>query len=158
MELYFLRHGPAGARAAWDGEDADRPLTDKGRELTQQVARRLAATGLTVDAVVTSPYVRALQTAEIVAEALGVATPLEQEELLRPGFDLEGLGKVLRRHGDVQRLMLVGHESDFSSAIGQLVGAADLVLRKSGIAMVELPDPTVLRGTLRWLVPPTLLA
>jgi phosphohistidine phosphatase len=157
MELYFLRHGPAGAREAWDGDDADRPLTDRGRELTRRVATRLAATGLTLDVVVTSPYVRALQTAEIAAEALGSAAP-ETDELLRPGFDLRGLAAILQRHAGVQRLMLVGHEGDFSSAIGQLVGSADLVLRKSGVAMVELPDPAVPRGTLRWLAPPLLLA
>jgi phosphohistidine phosphatase len=156
--LYFFRHGPAGARDAWAGEDADRPLTDKGRDLTQRVARRLAATGLMVDTVVTSPYVRAVQTAGIVAEALHVATAIEQDDLLRPGFDLAGLTRILERHGDAERLMLVGHEGDFSAAVGQLVGSADLVLRKSGIAMVELPDPAVARGTLRWLVPPALLA
>jgi phosphohistidine phosphatase len=157
MDLYFLRHGPAGANGAWDGDDADRPLTDRGRELTQRVAQRLAASGVTVDAVVTSPYARALQTAQIAAEVLGAAPP-ETDELLRPGFDLPALAAILHRHADAERLMLVGHEGDFSSAIGQLVGSADLVLRKAGVAMVEIPDPSVPRGTLRLLVPPSLLA
>jgi phosphohistidine phosphatase len=157
MDLYFLRHGPAGAKGAWDGDDADRPLTDRGRELTLRVAQRLAASGVTVDAVVTSPYARALQTAQIAAETLGAAAP-ETDELLRPGFDLHGLAAILQRHADAERLMLVGHEGDFSSAIGQLVGSADLVLRKAGVAMVEIPDPVAPHGTLRLLVPPSLLA
>jgi phosphohistidine phosphatase len=158
MELYFFRHGPAGWAGEWHGGDADRPLTDKGRILTERVGLRLAEAGVGVDLIVTSPYARALQTAEIVAEALGTTSRLELDDQLQPGFDLSALGRILERWNDVGRLMLVGHEPSFSTVIGQLIGSADLVIKKSSIAMVEVPDPPVARGTLRMLVPPSLLA
>ena len=158
MNLYFFRHGPAGSKSAWDGDDADRPLTEKGRALTESVAQRLAEAGIEVDLVITSPFVRAVQTAQIAAKTLGVLQPLVQDDLLRPGFDLTALDELLARNQAVGSVMLVGHESDFSTVIGQLVGSARLVLKKSGVALVELPEPKAANGTLLWLVPPSLLA
>jgi phosphohistidine phosphatase len=157
MEIYFLRHGPAGSKEAWTGDDADRPLTDRGRELTEQVVRSLAEAGLEVDAIVTSPYARALQTAEITSALLRGGVTIEQDDRLRPGFGMAELAGILEERGGVDRLMLVGHEGDFSAVIGRIIGRADLVLRKSGIAMVDVPDPGVPQGSLRWLVPPVLL-
>jgi phosphohistidine phosphatase len=157
MELHFLRHGPAGSSAAWDGDDKDRPLTNSGRDLTERVAARLAEAGIRVDLIVASPYARAAQTAEIARRVLGAGAEVEHTDLLRPGFDLPALEQILAAHPDVARLMLVGHEGDFSSVIGQLIGSAELVLKKSGVAMVELPDPGAPHGTLRWLVPPGLI-
>jgi phosphohistidine phosphatase len=158
IELYFLRHGPAGSKEAWTGEDAARPLTERGREVTASVARRLAETGLELDVIVTSPYVRARQTAEIALAALHVGSALETDDLLMPGFGPAELRNILRRHPDAHRIMLVGHEGDFSSVVGQLIGSADLALRKAGVAMVEIGDAGSVRGSLRWLVPPSLLA
>ena len=158
LELYFFRHGPAGSASAWHGDDAERPLTDKGRELTDRVAKRLAEACIEVDLVITSPYVRAVQTAEIAAAALGVKRSLEVDSLLEPGFDVAALERILGKYSDVKRVMVVGHQSDFSIVIGQLIGSADLVVRKAGVAMVELPEPGKMRGTLRFLAPPSLLA
>ena len=157
LELYFVRHGPAGSASAWQGDDADRPLTDKGRALTEKVAGALARAGTEVDVIISSPYVRAVQTAEIAALALGVQQAVVQDDMLEPGFMLEHLGPILGRHSDARRVMFVGHESGFSVVIGQLVGSADLVLRKAGVAMVELPDRTKMHGTLCLLIPPSLL-
>ncbi|HEY5506222.1 MAG TPA: histidine phosphatase family protein [Coriobacteriia bacterium] len=158
IELYFFRHGPAGSKSGWTGEDAERPLTARGREITVGVARRLAEAGLELDVIVTSPYVRARQTAEIASSALHVGSALETDDLLMPGFGPQELRSILARHPDAHRIMLVGHEGDFSSVVGRLIGSADLVLRKAGVAMVELADAGSEHGTLRWLAPPSLLA
>jgi phosphohistidine phosphatase len=157
MDLYFLRHGLAGSAHAWRGDDADRPLTDKGRELAERVAERLSTAGVVVESIVTSPYARAAQTAEITAGwLLPSGIPL-CDEALRPGFDRAALAGILERHAGVSSLMLVGHESDFSTVIGQLLGSAEMVLRKSGVAMVEMADPAEMRARLMWMVPPSLL-
>jgi phosphohistidine phosphatase len=157
MEIYFLRHGPAGSRDAWEGDDAERPLTDKGGEMTARVAERLAEAGVSIDVVVSSPYVRARQTADIAVHALGVARPLETDDALRPGFGFADLAAVLQRHGPADTLMLVGHEPDFSTTIGRMIGGADIALKRAGVAMVEVTDVSTPEGTLRWLAPPSLL-
>ena len=158
VALYFLRHGSAGSRDSWDGPDSARPLTGKGRTLTRGVVDRLAELGVKVDVIVTSPYLRARQTAELAALALGPGRPVENEDALEPGFDIAGLRGILKDNPDARSLMLVGHEPDFSMVVGELVGSADLAIRKSGLAVVELTDPSATHGVLTWLAPPRSLA
>ena len=71
-ELYLLRHADAGDPEAWKGDDADRPLSGKGEKQSERLGRFLAGTAFRADVVLTSPKVRALRTAEIVAERLGL--------------------------------------------------------------------------------------
>ncbi len=151
MRLYFFRHGPAGAKPDWDGPDEARPLTDDGRAVVAAGARLLARAGVTVDAVLTSPLVRARETAEIVATILEARAPVDDERLAA-GFDRKRLTAVLADHSDAQALLLVGHEPDFSRTIGELTGGA-VVVKKGGIARVDL-DGTSSRGALVWLLPP----
>jgi phosphohistidine phosphatase len=159
VEIYFFRHGPAGSADAWEGSDADRPLTDQGRELTARVVDRLAATGLNVDLIVTSPYARAVQTAELATKVLVPGGRVEQDDGLRPGFGFSTLQRILRSHADLNRLMLVGHEGDFTKVIGEMIGGSPgMVLKKSGIALVDVTDSGATDGELRWLVPPSLLS
>jgi phosphohistidine phosphatase len=156
MELYFLRHGAAGKPSEWQGDDRLRPLTEKGTAQVRSVARALVAAGLGVDAVVTSPLVRARQTADIAARELGLGDAVREDERLAGGLDRRVLAGLLADLGLPRRVLLVGHEPDFSSTIGQLTGGS-VICRKGGIARVDVADPASLDGQLVWLAPPRLL-
>ena len=147
MELYFLRHGRSINAAEWSGEDESRPLTEEGKVAMVQEAATLARRGLTPDVVVTSPLARARQTAEIVAAGLQMGVPLEPDDRLRPGFGAKRMRKVLRDHPDAQRVMLVGHEPDFSAVIGKTTGAR-VELSKGALARVDLADDERRNGML----------
>lgn len=155
MQVYFLRHGRAQARADWPGDDADRPLTPEGIEALRREARTLRDRGVAVDLVVTSPLVRARQTAEIVAKRLGLAESLTEDDRLAHGFDAGRLAKLIAVHPGVEKLMLVGHEPDFSDTVSELIGGGAVVLKKGGLARVDLAVPTPGTGRLVWLLAPS---
>ncbi len=152
--LYFLRHGLAD-RSAWNGPDFERPLTPRGVEKMHAEGRRLAAIGLQVDRILTSPLRRTFQTAEIVASYL--RAPLEVYPRLAPGFDIRQLERVLEEHPG-KTLLLVGHEPDCSMTIGALMGGGVVVCKKGSLARVDLYALHPPRGTLVWLLPPKALA
>jgi phosphohistidine phosphatase len=149
MRIYFLRHGEADW-PNWTGPDSERPLTDKGLKEMKTIAEGIAGLKFELAAILTSPYRRASQTAEVVASALGI--PAKVEPALVPGFDGPALGALIERHagGD---LMVVGHEPDFSYTIRALTGG-DVKMARAGFACVEIIDPQALRGELVWLIPP----
>src|SRR5579864_4368858 len=91
MKLYFLRHGIAADREQWKGEDYDRPLTAQGRERMGAEAKAIAKLDLDVDWILTSPLVRAVETARIVAERLKLGDKVKEEERLDPDLDAERL-------------------------------------------------------------------
>ncbi len=158
MNLYFVRHGlanwPAGA---WPGNDAERPLTPEGIQLIQAEAAALARLGLRPDLILHSPLVRARQTAEIIAEALGLSDRLREHELLSPGFDRKALKKLLREHAGREALMLVGHAPDMGNVIHRLTGGA-VKIKEGAVAHVKIEKPDEgLKGALIWLATAELL-
>jgi len=157
MRLYFLRHGQAGNRAEWQGEDAARPLTTDGKRRVQREGAALRALDLVLDLIITSPLVRAQQTAEIVASALGLGAKLVTDPRLAPGFGPRQLKALLTTHRSASALMLVGHEPDFSETISHLIGGGRLEVKKGALALVELTDRASLAGRLVWLIPPKVL-
>jgi phosphohistidine phosphatase len=150
MQLCFLRHGEADW-PDWTKPDDERPLTDFGKKEVRQVAKFLDRLKVKPDLVVTSPLPRASQTAEIAAEQL--KTKLRHDEALEPGFGMNELRTVLKRHRSTV-LMLVGHEPDFTTVISELTGAS-LKLSKAGVALLDV-DPESEEGKLLWLFPPKL--
>jgi phosphohistidine phosphatase len=156
MKLYFLRHGIAADRDKWQGNDFERPLTREGRERMQREAKTIARLDLGLDAILTSPLVRAKETAEIAAEPLKLRP--EPDERLGPQFDVQRLGEIVRERDGGDCLMLVGHEPNMSETIGEIVGGARIDLKKGGLACVELSDASDLAGDLVWLIPPKVLA
>jgi len=148
MQLYFLRHGEADW-PGWTKPDDERPLTDFGKKEVGQVAKFLGRLKVKPNLVLTSPLPRASQTAEVAAGQL--KTKLRQDEALEPGFGIDGLRTLLKRHS-AKVLMLVGHEPDFSSVISALTGAS-LKLSKAGVVLVDF-DPETEKGRLLWLFPP----
>ncbi len=131
--IWLLRHGDAA-----DGTpDAERPLTDKGRRQSRAAGEALQALGVAMDACLTSPKVRAAQTAELACAGLGI-DPQTEPDLSGGPFDAEALSAGL---GD--NVMLVGHDPDFSMAVHDLTGAR-VKLKKGGLAGVDGSDLIVL--------------
>jgi phosphohistidine phosphatase len=124
--IYLLRHGDA---EPGDGDDAARRLTAKGERQAKAVGEALAALGANVDTCLTSPRVRAAETARIACAALGVELEIA-EELGGDPFDSLALAAG---RGDT---LLVGHEPDFSGEVARLTGA-NAKLRKGGLAIVD---------------------
>jgi phosphohistidine phosphatase len=124
--IYLLRHGEA---ERGDGNDAARRLTGKGERQSELAGRALAVLGVTIDACLTSPKVRAADTARLVCQALPVE-PEAAGELSGGGFDALDLSAG---RGEA---MLVGHEPDFSDEIARLTGAR-AKLKKGGLAIVD---------------------
>ena len=98
MDLYFLRHGDAGDARAWKGDEIARPLTAAGVEQVKRVASTIAALNLGLDLVISSPFLRAHQTAEIVVHALKPAVALTDDDRLAPGFGRHELSHILRKN------------------------------------------------------------
>jgi phosphohistidine phosphatase len=157
MKLFFLRHGLAGNRNEWKGDDASRPLTDEGVKKMKTAAVTLDQLDLKLDVIITSPLVRARQTAEIVAQKLDLNSKLVEDERLAHGFNVAHLQAVLLDHPGANVVMLVGHEPDFSETISALVGGGRIVCKKGGLALVELPNANSRHGELVWLIPPKVL-
>jgi phosphohistidine phosphatase len=155
-ELLFLRHAHAGDPAAFDGPDASRPLSEKGERQADRMGRFLARAGVAPDAIITSPKIRSVRTAEIVAVHLSL--PVSVDALLAGPIDLDELDGVLADHGDPVRPILVGHDPDFSDLVSTLAGAAHIPMRKGALARVDVERPLYSgNGVLRWLVPPDLI-
>jgi phosphohistidine phosphatase len=154
--LFLLRHAHAGDPARWSGDDDVRPLSERGRRQSERVGRMLAGTDEAPDLLVTSPLVRAAETAEIVGAALGVPVVVDRR-LAGPLF-AEDLGDILASAGAPERPCLVGHDPDLSSLLGELIGLAVVPMRKGTLARVDFDGPVLGgRGTLRFLVPPEVL-
>ena len=139
--IWLLRHGDAA-----DGSpDAERPLTDKGREQSRAAGLALKALGVKLDACLTSPRVRAADTARLACEELGTVVPQLEPKLSGGPIHADELVAGL---GD--DVLLVGHDPDFSSAVHELTGA-QVRMRKGGLAGVD-------RGELKVLLRPAELA
>src|SRR5512144_1663227 len=134
-ELYLLRHADAGDPEAWTGDDAQRPLSGKGEKQADRLGRFLAGTPLRPDVILTSPKVRARQTADIVAEPLGMTVRLE--ERLGGGLDASVVEAILRDAGDPDRPVLVGHDPDFSELLEALTGAS-VPMKKGAMARIDI--------------------
>jgi len=156
MDLGLLRHAHAGDPERWDRPDELRPLSEKGRQQAERLGRLLAAAGFVPDAVLTSPRVRARETAEIVADRLGVA--IHADARLGAYLDLATVDAILDEAGTPARAVLVGHDPDFSDLLASLTGSPGLRMRKGAFALLDVERPLEPGSAeLRWLVPPDLL-
>ena len=153
--LYFLRHGKAGKPRAHD--DDARELTPKGVAALRAAAPLWRRLKLRLDVVISSPLPRALQTAELFVEGVGLDEPPAVDDRLRPGADWADMAAGAAEHPGAQRVMFVGHEPDLSSAVAELIGASSVRLRKGGLAAVEFSgEPQPGSGELAWLLDPDL--
>lgn len=152
--LHLLRHAHAGDAGRWSGPDDARPLTERGVAQATALAELLATRGILPDAIVTSPRERALRTAAIVGERLGIRVTTDRALAGEPG--LAELAAVVATCGG-RAPMLVGHDPWISSALRDLVANDGVTLRKGALASVTT-SATLRpgRGILRLLLPPDL--
>ena len=156
IELLLLRHADAGDPDAWEGPDAVRPLSAKGRRQADRVAAWLTRIEHRPDVILSSPKVRALETAEAIAQAFEM--PVAQEARLAGPLDVPVLGEILADAGRPARPMLVGHDPDFSHLAAVLAGAPTLEIRKGALVRIDFEPPIEAgSGIVRWVVPPDAL-
>jgi phosphohistidine phosphatase len=161
MQLYIVRHG-----IAIDREDPKCPpdpqryLTEEGVEKTKQVAKGIVALGVTADLLLTSPYVRAVQTAEIFADALDYAKQkIRHTDLLLPGAEPTLFFRELVKERQASSVFLFGHAPQLDDVVATALGSKRHItsLKKAGIAMLELKRISPPIAMLIWLATPKLL-
>lgn len=158
-ELYLVRHAIAAERGdAWP-DDAKRPLTEDGIDRMRKAARGLARLDVTIDVVLTSPLVRAKQTAEIVAAALDARPAVTVIESLAPGAAYAALIADLEKHARKSRIALVGHEPGIGELAARFIGSRHAIeFKKGAICRIDLEEiPPTGPGDLRWFLPPRIL-
>ncbi len=149
MKLYFFRH--AEAEPGGVIPDHDRSLTARGVERTSHAAGVLARLGIKPSHLYSSPRLRAVQTADILAEALKMRVEVRDE--LNFDFDIRALEILTAHLGEDDEVLLVGHEPTFSQTVRDLTGGR-LEMKKGGVARVDVLTRTPLSGTLVWLIAP----
>ena len=157
--LYLVRHAIAGDRGEEWPDDAKRPLTHKGVARMREVVSGLAAHDPEIEVVLTSPLVRAKQTADVLVEGLKAAPILIVTPALAPGSTPTQVSEELAKQQKHRSIALVGHEPDLGELAAWLIGArAPLVFKKGGIARIDVSSlPPTRPGQLVWLAPPKML-
>jgi phosphohistidine phosphatase len=156
MELYLLRHGIAEDRAA---TDADRQLTDEGRLKLHRVMKRAAAAGVEPSLILSSPYKRALETAEIAASELHYEGEILRTGALTPDSSPPSLWSEIRDHRDEPAILLAGHEPLFSSTVAFLLGSTQQMVdfRKAALVRIDVHNFSASpQGILQWMLTPKL--
>jgi len=132
QQLWFLRHGEAEPHDA--RPDFERRLTPRGEEQSRVAGRALAKLELTFQLVFTSPRVRALDTARLACEALGVQTTAD--ERVDSGFDVDDVLALAGAAGEDKRVLFVGHNPDFEQIVHDLTGST-VDFKKGGVAGIR---------------------
>jgi phosphohistidine phosphatase len=160
MKIYLLRHATAELRRA-QLSDQDRRLTTNGHKELAAIAKALAKMKFRPDAIFSSPYRRAWDTAIVVSQALPGSKPVEMAALV-PGGNPVRLWTELRKHGASRSVLLVGHEPLLSEFAAFLMSSPNLTihLKKCGLIRIDIHTVQIDRpsGTLRWLLTPKQLA
>ena len=158
MEIYILRHGIAEEAKA-GGPDAERALTDAGREKLHAVLEQARAAGAQPSLILSSPYRRALQTARMAGHVLGCHKVLETEALA-PDSTAKAVWEAICAHRREDALLLAGHEPLLGMTVGYLLGAPALRLDLKKAALVRLDQEVFSgapRGVLKWMLTPRLV-
>lgn len=161
-QLYIMRHGLAAAAGTAEySEDAKRPLTPEGKKKVLEISKGLKRLDVSLDWVVSSPLVRAVETAEIVAATLLTEGQLGNSDTLSPGGSPEALITHLAKHPHRRRVLVVGHEPDLSGLAARLIGAGrqvNLAFKKGGCCLIQFEEfPPRTPGQLAWWLTPRLL-
>jgi phosphohistidine phosphatase len=160
VQLYLIRHAIAEDRGeAWP-DDGLRPLSEDGRAKMERQVRGLVKLGVTVEEILTSPLVRARQTADIVAHGLTGRPRVREFPPLEPGQRAKEVLAALADFSRRKSLALVGHEPGLGELGAALLGMrAPLEFKKGAVALIETPmlPPAAGSGALRWLLTPKVL-
>ncbi|HEY3491282.1 MAG TPA: histidine phosphatase family protein [Candidatus Deferrimicrobiaceae bacterium] len=153
MKLYIVRHGRS-VDAAYGIPDALRHLTAKGRERFRDTVQAARREGMSVDAIFCSPLVRAVQTADLLAEGLRFGGEVVAATELATGLFREDLAGFLEQQGSPSSVALVGHNPYLSRLATELMGSEGIIsMKKGAIAAFELSSDLVRKGaTLLWML------
>ena len=158
MDVYFLRHANAGESLRDARADEKRPLDQLGIEQSQRMGRVLAALGVKIDAILSSPLVRAKQTAALVAPEIGYTKSVLLDKALRPQASFEEFKEILHRHAKSESIVVVGHNPNQSEFLSLLVSdeatGETIELKKGGLAKLEWKPR---RSYLSWILTPKLV-
>jgi phosphohistidine phosphatase len=159
FSLYLVRHAIASDKGDAYPDDAARPLTAEGMAKFRKAARGLADLGVEVDRVLTSPLVRARQTADILAAELPGHAPVVETAALQPGVPFERLIEALAGCTDCAAVAIVGHEPGIGDAAARLIGSASAFeFKKGAVCRVDFESwPPRPPGTLHWFLTPKVL-
>jgi phosphohistidine phosphatase len=155
MIVYLCRHASAGRRRADPGQDERRRLDERGQQQARQMGAALAALGVRLDAILTSPLRRATQTAALVAGELGYQSAWQREDALRPEADFAAFRAMLDRYAGCEAILAVGHKPSLPACLSRLLGAprAAVDLKKGAVAKIEIEAR---QARLQWLLTPSL--
>ncbi len=159
LELYLIRHGIAAERGDEYPDDSKRPLTSGGIARLRKEAKALDAMGVGLDHIITSPLVRARQTADVLAETLKSKPSVSLSDALAPAGAPAAVMQDLAKHMRKGRIALVGHEPNIGELAARLIAARmPLAFKKGGICRIDFEVfPPKGTGQLRWFATPRML-
>jgi len=158
LRLLIVRHAIAVPHGTPEVPEDERPLTPRGEKRFRDAARGLVRICRRPDVLLSSPLVRARQTADIAAEAWGEVEVREEDALA--GGSFEQIAAVVNKQADQKLVALFGHEPDVSTVVARLLGTSAserLTFKKGGAALLEVPGKMAEGGALVWFVPPRVL-
>jgi phosphohistidine phosphatase len=159
LELYLIRHGVAAERGEEFPDDSKRPLTSEGIARLRKEAKALEGLDVSFDQILSSPLVRARQTADVFAEELKGKPPISNTDALTPAGSPSAVIQELGKHMRKARIALVGHEPNMGELAAFLIGAkVPLPFKKGAICRIDFSVfPPKGKGALCWFVTPKML-
>jgi phosphohistidine phosphatase len=159
LELYLIRHGVAAERGEEFPDDSKRPLTSEGIARLRKEAKALEGLGVSFDQILSSPLVRARQTADVFAEELKGKPPIANTDALTPAGSPGAVIQELAKHMRKASIALVGHEPNMGELAAFLIGAkVPLPFKKGAICRIDFSVfPPKGKGELCWFVTPKML-
>jgi len=158
MELYLLRHGIAEDAPAGQ-PDAERALTSEGKKKLRGVLKTALDADVAPSLILTSPYKRAVQTAQVAADVFKYKAELLRTDALLPSSKPENVWDEIRVHKDERQVLLAGHDPLFTDLAGYLLGFPNLRIdfKKGTLIRIDVDRfAAVPRGTLKWMLVPKL--
>ena len=165
-----MRHGYAGNRLSDPMKDIKRELTVSGKKEVVEIEKSLKKLGVKFNVIFSSPFTRAFQTAQIIAEEYKSTEQIEQSEELKPNGSKDSLSNKLSKLSIDSVILIVGHEPYLSSMINDIISNnADtdrnyntnhnnIILKKAGLSRIKITSTVPkLKGELRWLLTPRIL-
>ena len=159
LELYLVRHAVAAERGPEWPDDSVRPVTPAGASRFRKGVEGLAAFGVEIDIVFTSPFVRCRQTADLLAAGMPGKPRVQAIDALAPGGGHQAVIAEVTRLARRPRIALVGHEPDIGHLASRLIGLKrPLEFRKGAVCRIDVDGlPPGGPGQLRWFAPPRML-
>ena len=159
LELYLIRHGIAAERGEQYPDDSKRPLTSQGISRLKEEAKGLDELGVSIGVILTSPLVRAKQTADVISEGMKGHPPVVTTDALAPAEAAAAVMQELSKHLRKGSIALVGHEPNMGELAARLIGArTPIAFKKGAICRIDFEVlPPKGTGHLRWFITPKML-